>query len=211
MAPATVLSALHKFSAAVLVCLGLALIYLGAEWVASRSDGGNWAYGLCLLLVGAQACLLASLGADEVAAVAVAVLWTVGAALLFLHVLDAPLQAYLLAGTALAQSIACLLAQALPRRPARASSVVFEPPATTSQYGALSSFVDPLSASSRLSPKTSPQLEPVRTPSPFGARASPMRPLPVSAALSTRETPSEVRASYRALLSKYDLDTSDVT
>jgi len=65
-APATsVLSIIHRVVTAVLVLLGLALIYLGADWVTAGSNS-NWAFGIVLALVGAQAVLLSTLASDDV-------------------------------------------------------------------------------------------------------------------------------------------------
>jgi len=139
-------------------------------------------------------------------------------------VLNSPMHAYVLSATAVAQALVTLVAYSLPgarRRRAGTSdpSVVFEPPspAASSRYGALSSFVDPLSTSARMSPSTSPQLQPARTPSPFGTRSSPIRPgvsasaarmpLPSSSAVSS-QTPADVRAHYTSLVDKYGLGST---
>jgi hypothetical protein len=227
----------HGAMLLVLFIVGIVLIYESSVWYLVQ---GNWLGTAALALVGGSSLCLALFGQKNrfegvVAATIVSAFWTVGAAVAFAKV-GASQEAWTLLVSSVAQVAATILGAAsvgadqldddfLSSRPAMHS----HGGATIARnYGALSTFIDPLSSAAAVrpgpsgsqasnisqasqSPAASPHLI-ARTPSPFATHASPHRMAPaslasLSAAATPRETPEDIKQSYKALWEKYDLDT----
>ena len=221
--------------------VGLALLWEGADWV-SEASTLPWAWSGLLALTGATTCTLSVLHGQVareavVAATVVSSLWTLAATLVFLRFLGTEREGVTLGVSAVAQIVGvvflsmislpddALSAAAREAGTAEENAVLFERRQRVREYGALSSFVDPVSVSPQLhasaapgggggdgaSVRSSPGLSavrdtPPRTPSPFGL-ASGTSPHRSSAAAMPTETPEVIRASYRELLKRYELDS----
>lgn len=230
----------HGFALLCLFLTGLMLVYEASMWYL---EGGSW-LGTCALgLVGGSCLCLALFGQKNrsegvIAATIVSAFWTMGAAVAFGKE-QAILPAWTLVFSAIAQVTSSIAGAALSTRSSglgEEDDFLNSPSASQAgaprNYGALSSFIDPLSVGSRgpsgshgslasmqssasLQPHVhSPTVSPLgRTPSPFGSHSSPHRLGPTSlaslsaAAATPKDTPEDIKQSYKALWEKYDLDT----
>ena len=240
------LTYLHSVSLWALFLTGLLLVYECSMWYV---QGGTWIGTAALALVGGSCLCLVLFGQRNhsegvVAATIISAFWTVGAAIAFAKE-QAMVPAWTLVASAIAQVTSSVAGAAISKRKRSNGSgftddedFLNSPAASQTgrrNYGALSSFVDPLSAGSRIGPSASqgslasmhssashqqaaavhsPTTSPLgRTPSPFGSHNSPHRLAPASlaslsaAAATPKETPEDIKQSYKALWEKYDLDT----
>lgn len=228
------LDVVHGASLTLQFGLGLALLGEGATWVGSAPPPLTWWSGPLALTGSVSCCLCLFHGVVKrdavIAASVVSALWTLGAALAIARVAPGPREALTLLGSGAAQLLSAVLLAALPSETwsaAEESVAMLHQRRRAREYGALSSFVDPIAqVSAAAQPaaagaaKTSPQLSavrdsPPRTPSPFGSvhsrsvGTSPHRSAGggVGGNQTPLETPDVIRASYKELLAKYELDS----
>ena len=230
---------LHGVFLILLFAAGLVLLYVSADWYVQNQPGN----GTAALGVVSCCCLsLALLGQRQraegiIAATVVSAFWSVGTSVAFARG-GYSFEASLLLVSSLIQVTCALLGGALSADKQTEHNLINPPMISGGQggvarnYGALSSFVDPLyiptgtrpksesQASSQgaspaqspfvaqRTPHTSPQLvprsaSPFGTPSPFG-NSSPHKP-PLTSLSAAAQDPKEVGEAYRALWDKHDL------
>lgn len=215
----------HGASLLALFCTGLGLLYLCSEWYVQDSPHSGTAV---LGVAGCCSMLLSLLGHGSrregaMAASIVSAFWTVAAGVAFAmeaHVLEAKV----LLLSSLVQVVSALLGGGMSTSKACESEhikIMSSPhQPSTRNYGALSSFVDPLympvstraasgSQTSQSSPSANrvvaegtPSSSPQQAPSPFGANPSTqIANLSAAAAQSSKQ----VGETYRLLWDKHDL------
>ena len=224
--------------------MSLALIFQGMQWYFYNSNSIMSLEASFLLLSGIISLCLAIFARNTESTVAASIIslaWMSTAGVIFYKGLNAPTEAATLFATSVAQFILLVFSQLTIRGRIRAQHNEYvegthisqrnidfylsRNNANQPQYGALSSFVDPINLNNNKiassppqkgttspAPRTpSPSLLSSNNNSPFGGNASSNTSSPVKVqttmSAAAMETPDVVRASYKALLSKYELDS----
>lgn len=156
---------IHSVSLLLLFLTGIVLLYQGAMW--SQTQNNTWIGTAALVLVGGSCICLALFGQKKrtegvVAATIVSAFWTVAAAVAF-EKEEFPTQAWTLLAAAIIQVFSSILGSAFisaSEDEGFPSYGVYAPiphSQATRNYGALSSFIDPLSTISRPRPASGSQ------------------------------------------------------